>query len=57
VAGRVRRLIPEIAVAGIKMFNTATTREVRVADQLNGWVSVISVGYAAEARTSVALGK
>lgn len=44
---------PEIAFSSIKMVTQASSREVRVADEQNGWVSVISLGYAAEKKVTV----
>lgn len=44
---------PEIAFALVRMVTAATSREVRVADNGNGWVSVISLGYAREASAMV----
>lgn len=47
---------PEIAFASIRMvIPTATSRQFRVADNGNSWVSVINLGYEAETRTAVSL--
>jgi hypothetical protein len=46
---------PEIAFATLRMVTAATSRQVRVADNGNNWVSVIDLGYEREARVPVAV--
>jgi hypothetical protein len=48
---------PEIAFALVRMVTAATSRQVRVADNGNGWVSVISLDYEKESRVPVAVGR
>lgn len=46
---------PEIALAGVRMVTSATSRQVRVADGTNGWISVINLGYERDSRTPLVL--
>jgi hypothetical protein len=46
---------PEIAFATLRMVTAATSRQVRVADNGNNWVSVISLDYEKEAKVPVTL--
>jgi len=48
---------PEIAFANIKMVTQASSRQVRVADDGNGWVSVINLGYEQEVKVPVAVAR
>ncbi|MCG3177751.1 MAG: hypothetical protein BIFFINMI_00071 [Phycisphaerae bacterium] len=40
---------PPIAFAGIRMVTAATSRQFRVADNVNGWVSIIDLAYREQA--------
>ena len=46
---------PQIAFSSIKMVTGANSRQLRVADDNNGWVSVIALDYATEKRIPVTL--
>ena len=46
---------PEIAFCKLRMITDVTSRQVRAADNNNGWVSVIRLDYATETRVPVSL--
>jgi sugar lactone lactonase YvrE len=48
---------PEIAFAAVRMVTFATSRQVRVADNWNMWISAVNLGYAVEKRLAVSVGQ
>jgi NHL repeat len=48
---------PEIAFCLVRMVTSATSRQVRVADNGNSWVSVINLGYAVEKKLPVSVSR